>query len=386
MSNNLKVSNTRNLVIKKQLKEFMKIQNLFFVLILIFAGCNTEKLDLDKITGTEETTNNGQINDTVYIKQNPDWTGFNKPQDIIVGREPFLYVADTYNDQIVMMNLAGQILGKRSIKHPVALAQDYQLNLIICAQFDTLIQGATETLSAVYKLDLYSSGHKIETAKLSRIIPAAKDFLFLNEIKRREYTGVCAFYNNSFYVSRKGPNNTSIYDPDNAILIFQKKTSYTGAKIDTLIGSVPLLTPEGTGLLSANKISSLTAFNKRNADFILTLIGNNSFRVQWLQYVESTEFSGYTSKLSPSDAKMMSINRFTQPEDVAIDNSGNIFVADAAKDSIFKFNAYGDELQSFGGPDIFNGPYAVAYFDKTLYVVDTGNNRIVRFILSTEIN
>ncbi len=76
MSNNLKVSNTRNLVIKKQLKEFMKIQNLFFVLILIFAGCNTEKLDLDKITGTEETTNNGQINDTVYIKQNPDWTGF----------------------------------------------------------------------------------------------------------------------------------------------------------------------------------------------------------------------------------------------------------------------------------------------------------------------
>ncbi|MDZ7623899.1 MAG: hypothetical protein U5J96_05550 [Ignavibacteriaceae bacterium] len=31
----------------------------------------------------------------------------------------------------------------------------------------------------------------------------------------------------------------------------------------------------------------------------------------------------------------------------------------------------------------FNEPHGVAFFDKTLYVADTGNNRIVRFILST---
>ncbi len=51
----------------------------------------------------------------------------------------------------------------------------------------------------------------------------------------------------------------------------------------------------------------------------------------------------------------------------------------------FKFTPFGDELQSFGGIDVFNGPYAVAYFDNILYVADTGNNRILRFILSTEI-
>jgi len=361
----------------------MKLSYLIFAVLLFITGCNTSKLDLEKITAAEET-NTGKLNDTVYIKQNPDWTGFNKPQDILVGREPFLYVADTDNDQIVMLNLAGQVLGKRSIKHPVALAQDYQLNLIVCAEFDTLIQGVTETFSAVYKLDLYSSGHQLETAGLERVIPTTKDFLFLNETKRREYTGVCAFYDNSFFVSRTGPNNTSIFDPDNAILIYQRKTSAGGTKTDTLIGTVPLLTPEGTGLLSANKISSLTSFNKRNADFVLTLIGNNSFRTQWLQYVESSEFSGYVSKLSPTNTTMMKVNKFTKPEDVAIDNSGNIFVADAGKDSIYKFNAYGDELQSFGGPDIFKSPYSVSFFDKTLYVVDTGNNRILRFILSTE--
>ncbi len=373
----------KNYYMQTKMIHYMRIVYLFVAVIILFSGCNTEKLDLDKITATEDA-NTGKINDTVYVKQNPDWTGFNNPQDILVGREPFLYVADTDNDQIVMLNLAGQVLGKRSVKHPIALAQDYLLNLIVCAEFDTVIQGNKETFSAVYKLDLYSVGHHIENAKLERVIPTAKDFLYLNETKRREYTGVCAFYDNSFYVSRIGPNNTSIFDPDNAILIYQKKKSLSGIKVDTLIGTVPLLTPEGTGLLSANKISSLTSFDKKNMDFILTLVGNNSFRTQWLQYVESSEFSGYVSRLSPSNATMMSINKFLQPEDVAIDNSDNIFVADAAKDSIYKFNSYGDELQSFGGPSVFKSPHAVAFFDKTLYVVDSGNNRILRFILSTE--
>ncbi len=377
-SNRVKIFSIQTKMIYK-----MKIVYLLLAAVVLFSGCNTGKLDLDKITATEDT-DTGKINDTVYVKQNPDWTGFNNPQDILVGREPFLYVADTDNDQIVMLNLAGQVLGKRSIKHPIALAQDYQLNLIVCAEFDTLIQGVTETFSAVYKLDLYSTGHHIENTVPVRIIPTAKDFLYLNETKRREYTGVCAFYDNSFFVSRIGPNNSSIFDPDNAILIYQKKTALNGAKADTLIGTVPLLTPEGTGLLSANKISSLTSFNKRNMDFILTLVGNNSFRTQWLQYIESSEFSGYVSKLSPSNATMMSVNKFTQPEDVAIDDLDNIFIADAAKDSIYKFNSYGDELQSFGGPAVFKSPHAVAFFDKTLYVVDTGNNRILRFILSTE--
>jgi DNA-binding beta-propeller fold protein YncE len=76
---------------------------------------------------------------------------------------------------------------------------------------------------------------------------------------------------------------------------------------------------------------------------------------------------------------------FSQPEGSALDNSFNIFIADADKDSIYKFNSFGDELQSFGGPETFNQLYGVDFFNKTLYVADTGNNRILRFILSTEL-
>ena len=55
----------------------------------------------------------------------------------------------------------------------------------------------------------------------------------------------------------------------------------------------------------------------------------------------------------------MTPNRFSQPEGACIDDAGNIYVADAKKDSIFKFTPFGDELQSFGGPTVFSGPYGL---------------------------
>jgi hypothetical protein len=80
------------------------------------------------------------------------WTDFNKPSAILIGNEPFIYIADTDNDRIVMMNLAGQRLGTREgIKRPVAVAQDYQLNLLVCAEFDTVLSNGTiQRHSALY--------------------------------------------------------------------------------------------------------------------------------------------------------------------------------------------------------------------------------------------
>lgn len=355
-----------------------KINSIIFFLIsfslLICLSC-ADKLELPTDTGGL-----GNIaGDTVYIQINPPWGGFNKPQDVYIGNEPFIYVADTDNNRIVMMNLAGTILGTREIKRPIEIAQDYQLNLIVCAEFDTLGQ----TFSAVYKIDLVSASHNVENAPVTRLLPRPNVASDLNTQIR--YTGVAVFYDNSFYVARTGPNNSSVFNPDNSILIFQKKILNNGSKIDTLIGRLPSLEPTGTGILSTNNISSLTTFKRRNIDFIMTLTGNTSFKTQWLYYNYASETPGYETRLSPNSNQMMLPNRFLRPEGVTVDNSGNIYVADAGKDSIYKFNSFGDELQSFGGPSIFKEPYSVAFFDKTLYVADRGNNRILRFILSTDL-
>jgi DNA-binding beta-propeller fold protein YncE len=132
-------------------------------------------------------------------------------------------------------------------------------------------------------------------------------------------------------------------------------------------------------------VSSLTSYNSRNFNINLTLVGDNSFRFQPLEYISSPDFTGYRIALQPLSRDLMMPGIFSQPEGSALDNSGNIFIADAGKDSIYKFNSFGDKLQIFGGSEIFNQPYGVAFYDKTLYVADTGNNRILRFILSTEL-
>jgi sugar lactone lactonase YvrE len=72
-----------------------------------------------------------------------------------------------------------------------------------------------------------------------------------------------------------------------------------------------------------------------------------------------------------------------------VDTEGNIYVVDAGLDYLFKFSVAGEEQQSFGGTGSgekqFKQPSGVGFFDKTLYVADTGNNRIVRFKLSIDI-
>lgn len=336
--------------------------------ILFTTGC-VDKFDLTEF----DTDNPGNITgDTIFVKLNPDWTGFNQPQDVIIGREPLIYVADTDNNQIVMLNLDGQRLGSLSIKKPNSIAQDYKYNLIVCGEFDTLGQ----TFSAVYKIDLVSVNHQIANAPVKRILPQLSD---LNKPDRK-YTGVAVFFDNSYLIARQGPNNTNLIDPDNSLLRFRN----IGSK-DTLIGRVPLLDPNSTGILSVNKVSSLVSFNKRNYDIIVTLTGVNSFKTQWLRYVSSQEFTGYENNLAPAASDLMRPNFLNRPEGAGLDNVGNIYVAETSRDSIYKFNSFGDLVIGFGGSNVFNSPYAVAHFDNILYVADTGNNRIVRYILSTDL-
>jgi len=189
----------------------------FFIVITLISSC-TQKFDL---TGIE--TGDGNVNiggDTLFVQVNPVWEGFNRPQDIMVVREPFIYVADTDNNRVVLLNLNGEILGARNIKQPIALAQDYRLNLYVCARFDTL----GVSYGAVYKYDLVSVSHQLETAPVKRILPRLVDFAQ----PQRQYTGAAVFFDNTYFIARKGPNNSNLIDPDNSILIFTQKRQNNG--------------------------------------------------------------------------------------------------------------------------------------------------------------
>jgi hypothetical protein len=365
----------------KNIALYLSRMMLGIVILLFFAVACTDKFDIEEATSSINPDNIGNIGDTVYIQQSPNWTGFNNPQDMLFGKDQFIYVADTDNDRIVMLNIAGQVLGEKNIRKPIALDQNNKLELLVVAEFDTVINNQNLTFSALYRINLVEVGHVLNNTRLERLLPQdPKSDPFAFNRTDRFYTGVCSFFNNAAYVSRKGPSNSNPVDRDNSIL-----TLFFTDNDSLIVGKVPGLEPEGTGILSANQISSLTSFPIVSADIIVTLIGKNSFKTQWYEFVSNSDFEGYKSKLGAFSSDLMTVNKFGQPEDVALDNANNIFVADAEKDSIFKFNTFGDELESFGGTEIMSSPHAVAYHDRTLYVLDTDNNRILRFILSTEI-
>ncbi len=76
--------------------------------------------------------------------------------------------------------------------------------------------------------------------------------------------------------------------------------------------------------------------------------------------------------------------QFEAPSDVAIDSSGNIWVADKGNARIQKFDQNGKYLTQFGdygtGPGEFKWPYGIAVDSLgDVWVSDGGNNRIQEF-------
>ncbi len=319
------------------------------------------------------------VSDTTYIQQYPNWeiaTGynFNHPTDILVGNEPFIYVADSANDRIVMLDLAGNIIGSsQSIPGPVAISQDGQMNLII-----------VNNTNKIYKINLYEALHNIAAAPV-RLVYDDVDH------PNRRFSSVAAWHETEsgsawreqwYYVTVNGPEKR-----DNAIYYFAPKND----TLDQLIGPINM-EPNGTGMFSAATPSGITITNSFNFttdffDFIFVQTGLNFYKVQWI----TSNIYGFAMKLDPSTSPtaIFAQDKFDKPEDVTLDEQNNVFVIDAGLHRLFKFNSSGAELHSFGelgsGEKQFNCPRGIAYFDKTIYVADTGNNRILKFKLSTDI-
>ena len=349
----------------------------FIYAIVLFYGCAEDKYAIDTLLNAPA---GGSIGDTVYIQQNPEWTGFNHPRAIIVGKEPLLYVADTDNNRIVMLDLFGHVIGySQRIQRPVGLAEDKKLNLVVCAEFDTTLpghQGSPTTFGALYRIDLYTALHDINAAPITRVFYDPTDSV-------RRYTGVSMLYNNFYYVTRIGnKNEPERLDKDIAVMVFDTA--------DTYISPISNLTPDGTGLRSLDSLTGIaTVPTGKSLDFVYCQSGTKSlYKVQWISLVAAGQTTFFDSKFNQNvdpTLDILKVNRFASPAGVTIDASSNFFVIDAAKDSLFRFSASGVEKYSFGGSKQFKQPRGVAFFDKTLYIADTGNNRIVRFKLSTDL-
>lgn len=358
-----------------------------------------------------------------YVQLSPSWPGFNQPEDIHVGYDELIYVADTGNDRVVMLDINGTVLGfSQRIPRPVAISQDRRLELLVVGRKDTLGTSVT----CLYRIKLFEVNHRIEEATPLAVV--VHPFYFRNDLRTGddlvEFTGVATLSTNEYYMTRMGPSNASVLQLggwDNNILLFDQSDQF----ITPLTG---FLSPLGTGEGSANDLTAITTYAAppqsplvdTRRGFIVCMKGDNNFKVQGMRFnagrqeipfepdrslatIDTTQGKRFLYDGNLLDGIIRS--GFKEPQDLTFSSDSRyIFVVDAGTDSLYQFTSTGIEgirppafsqeqtniIVSFGGEGEgtkqFRDPFGVAYYepDQIVLVADKGNNRIVRFKLSTD--
>ncbi len=360
------------------------------LLILLLIQCKHETLPLPSIPEDEP-----QVSRDEYVQLNEVFDAahgyhFSAPADIYYGVDNFLYIADTGNDRIVMMDLGGGIMGySKSIPHPEAITQNDSLQLLI-----------VNKSNRIYKIDLFKYRHNIGDAEVEIVYEQSSE-------PTRQFTGISVHNGFEYYVtvvdSTVSPVLSQIYD-------------FFGD--NKLKGPLPLYT-NGSGLFSALIPTGIVSLREQYLDissredtraFIFCQSGSypaanlvNYYKVQFITTVqfEGQEVLSPKTDLSgtPEEDYLYYFNKFYLPEDVALDHAGNIFVVDAGSadgehtPGFYRFGPTGQEQQSvkgFGSGDYqFKTPKGIAVTPnteyQTVYISDTGNNRILQFKLAKDL-
>lgn len=346
-----------------------------------------------------------------YVPIQPVWEGFALPEDITIGYDELIYIVDAGTEEIISLDQAGNELGRYALPGVKEVVQDRSLDLLAIATFDTL----GYSLPAIYRIDMKGGGgYGLGNAEIvSRNVhpfyykvnldPGNDDLVSLN--------GIALKANNEYFVARSGPGSSQIFGPDDAMLVFNGDDEFLSTIRVSTGGGVfddYFRTPvAAVGVAQPPQSPSVNA----SGDFIFASgDAATQLKVQYIEVNESENGIDYTVKdmvtgdTSKADDFLLRPGRFGLPTDLAYTGDGTnyIFVVDAEKDSLYQFTSTGLEgvepppgsnspknlMASFGGRGTgltqFNQPSAVAYYRQILYVADRGNQRILRFRLTTD--
>ncbi|HTY58358.1 MAG TPA: hypothetical protein VMF59_06050 [Bacteroidota bacterium] len=349
------------------------------ILILLaglFGACQKE-YDLAQLPQQPDTAL-----DTSYVELYPPFTGFAGAEDVLVGNDQLLYVADTRANRIVMMDRAGHLMSARTMLHPHCITQDLRLDLLVGGE---VVGPNGDTVGAIFRVHLVSSNpdtaHHLEKSRIDTVWRELAH-------PQRRFPGIAVFFDNTYIAARSGPDNSSFIDPDGRVLLFDAG--------DRFVTPVPALTTgTGSGITNIYVPSGLAVFPGVK-DFLLVQSSEGvSYAAIWLQYQVTSDFEGWVPKFDPANPDQRGVdfirpNRFLLPRGVAVDNvRRDVFVADAALDSVFKFNSRGTfKQESFGfyrSGGAMRQPAGLAYFATVLYVLDGLTGEILRYRLSADV-
>lgn len=360
--------------------------------------------------------------DTNYVELSPVWEApniayrFSNPQDITIGPDGMIFVADKGNNRVVALSKAGQVLssgglGNIIVDHPTGVAVDSKLNLLIANgtnviycwnQYLNLTDIESVSDRAVYfdrttnDTLLLTLDDVFEKAAAGEALPEFRYFVFSEaQDKIQQVRQIYPIYIddeadaviNGVAAGRYGSEDVYItesnYHRISHLKLFPRmavKTrfgqtlfSYRAAKMDDLATF-------GSGAGTVDDPYAITTDSEGSIYF--TQLGGN-FRVQKLK---APDFApGYVLY----QHAIMDLNRFSAPKDIALDGLNNIFVIDEVLGTVSKFDNAGTgagQLVDLGKKGLatatFNKGAGIMVSDNVVYVVESGLNRIRRFQLS----
>lgn len=386
------------------------------LILIILSSCKDffgKKTDLSFI---EVPQYDNQL--VAFIPIQPVMRDFVKPIDIIAGYDELLYVVDEGTNEIIAMDQAGRILSRFYLKGVKKVVQDRKLNLLAIADFDTTINNITYTLSGIYRIQMNPNNYSLNTAQIiKRIVhPFYIRTSFAASDAQTKLNSIALLADGSYYVTRTGPNNstTQFGGPDDAVIYFNHKDEYqyylvvnteTGVTSDYFkkpFGIVTLAQPPQSPFVSTSKNFYFTSLEP-----------NTALKVQLIQATQTEDGMDYSlntnqilGDTTKAEGFLYTANRFQAPKGLAYagDGTNYLFVTDSEKDSVYIFTNTGLEgvrppagseskkfiKVSFGGtgsaPNQFKQPMGLTFYRKILYICDAGNQRILRFRLTTDFN
>lgn len=385
--------------------------------MFILLGCERE-IDLTPFEEKQKAGTGQSLGDTSYVEIIPPFTGFESPKAVLVGNDQIIYVADNVANEVVMLDASGRILRRRSIPHPVALAQNSKLDLYVAAEVPD--PNSNGFIGAVYRISLV----RFDTTYVSRIdtiINPSTGDTSVNIVRRdtsifynheledapmrvvwmeagrpsRRFTGIGILPGNGYVVTRTGPDNSSFVDPDARLLLFDKNDNFI-----TPIGDLVTRPSGGTAITDIRDLTGIMVIPS-SRDFILSQNSDGvAYGAIWMIYQNTPDFQGWVPKYDPAKAEQRAVDfirpyRFRNAAAATYDKRRReIFVVDSQLDSVFKFDRNGNfKSESFGRartsssgfPHGLTQPGGIAFSnDCTLYIADTGNKVVRRFRLSTQ--
>lgn len=384
---------------------------IFLTLLTSCEGFFGDKTDISFIDVPEYSPRK-----VAYVPVQPALQNFVRPVDIIAGFDELIYVVDEATEEIISLDESGRELGRLGLKGVKSVAQNRQLDLLAIGKVEVNRGGNLLEFTCIYRIDIHGSGANfgIQYAEVTDTL--IHPFYFKSTYSSSdvdvEFNKIAILQDNRFYVTRSGTDNNpqKFGGPDDAILLFDSDGTYlTPVSVNTPNGLFRDYFKKPIGITSFVQPPQISAFGSDH--FIFTSVSENtSIKVQVIDYIETDFGANYEPRIlfdrdtTVSDGNLTTPDKFERPVSLLLTGDGTnfIFVVDQAKDSFYQFTVTGLEgvkpppgaatskyqMASFGGSgeglSQFNQPSAVAYKNNIVWVCDTGNERILRFKLTTD--